>query len=126
MRLHVICHGKKTTISIDDILMDYLGAWLVEADPKLHVKAKVQHTFAQDYIKRYIAKMGDRLPTKNISQNVQAFIIRSIAAPGLEEIIKARGPRYKKEKLDLSSLIPDFDAQVAAMKSYLDKNQLPT
>ncbi|WP_263406623.1 hypothetical protein [Candidatus Dactylopiibacterium carminicum] len=44
MRLHVICHGKKTTISIDDILMDYLGAWLVEDEPKLHAKAKTQHT----------------------------------------------------------------------------------
>lgn len=115
MRLHVTCHGKQTTVSIDDQLIDYLGAWIVEDHPQYHTRAKKQQDEAKAYIKRYVATIGDDLPTKNLSQHIQAFIIQVIAAPGLEAIIKARGPRYQKSKPDLRAMFPDYDKILAEM-----------
>lgn len=126
MRLHVTCHGKKTTVSIDDLLIDYFGAWLVAEHPKFHANAKFQHKVATDFIRRHIAQQGDDLPTKNLSQHIQEFIIRAIAAPGLDDIIEARGPRYKKKKVDLRDIFPNLDEEIAAMRAQLEKNPLPT
>lgn len=125
MRLHVTCHGKKTTISIDDQLMDYLGAWLAEVDQKFHGKAKWQHEQALAYIRRYVARQGDDLPTKNLSQHIQGLIVRLIAAPGLDSIIEARGPRYKKSRPDPLATIPDYANRLASMKAYCAANPLP-
>ena len=116
MRLHVTHHGKKTTISVDDILMDYLGAWLVEEDETLHPNAKKQLQKATSFLQRYVTRYTDSLPEKNLSQHVQGRVIQLIAAPHLANILKARGPRYVKPKFDISTLFKDKDEQLALEK----------
>lgn len=116
MRVHITCHGKKTTVSIDDLLIDYLGAWLVAEHPHLHSKAKKQHDYAIGYIKQYVEKKGEFFPEKNISQHIQAFIIRMIAAPGLADIIETRGSRYQKKQTD-SETLAKWQAEMEAKKA---------
>lgn len=127
MRLHVICHGKKTTISLDDQLVDYLGAWLVEHHPKWHGNAKKQHEMATAHIRRYIevAAKADVLPPTNLSQHVQAYIIESIAAPCIAPILKVRGPRHKSEP-DRQSSPEDVELAMEAMTAILGKKRPAT
>lgn len=128
MRLHVTYHGKKTTISLDDQLVDYLGAWLVENQPKRHGNAKKQYEMATDHIRRYIAAAAnaDVLPAKNLSQYVQAHIIESIAAPYIAPILKARGPRYKSAPDRRSTSPEDVALAMETMLSILGKKRPAT
>jgi len=98
MRIHLTVRGKKTTVSIDDLLWDYLGAWAVDNDPSAHAKAKLQHELALTHIKHYVKVSEHELPDKNLSQHLQSVIIRLIAAPNLAAIISARGARYDRQK----------------------------
>jgi len=103
MRISITLDGKATTISVDDTLMDYLGAYLVAEKPKLHKNAKRQQEWAKQYIREAILTRSD-VPGKDISQYVQRYILHAIAAPGLADIIEARGARYKKQPFDVASL----------------------
>lgn len=96
MQIHITLKGKPTTVSVDDILFDYFGAWLVDESPELHSKAKTHHDRSKNAIKR-ICRDPD-LPIKNVSQFVQQRIIELIAAPHLKGILEIRGPRYELEK----------------------------
>ena len=96
MRVHVTCKGKKTTVSVDDVLIDYLGASLVAKYPKFHKNAKFQLEQALDMIRRYAEVCAEEPSEDTLSSRVQAAIIRGIAAPGLADTIHVRGPRYKK------------------------------
>ncbi|WP_127913404.1 hypothetical protein [Enterobacter roggenkampii] len=77
MRIHVTLNGKKTTISIDDLLFDYLGAWLVEQRPKLHSKPKEQYDQAKSQIRKYVQDNAEKLPSKNLSQHIQKCHFRN-------------------------------------------------
>lgn len=103
MRISITLEGKATTISVDDTLMDYLGAYLVAEKSKLHTNAKRQQEWAKQYIREVILMRPD-VPGKDLSQYVQRHIIHAIAAPGLADIIEARGARYKKQPFDVASL----------------------
>lgn len=98
MRLHVIYQGNKTTISIEDQLVEYLGALLVKNRPEWHGDAKVQLDIATGFIRDNIFQVSklDHLPTKNISQYVRSRIITWIAEPVILEIIDIRGDPAKK------------------------------
>lgn len=103
MRISITLEGKATTISVDDTLMDYLGAYLVAEKSKLHKSAKRQQEWAKQYIREVILMRPD-VPGKDLSQYVQRHIIHAIATPGLADIIEARGARYKKQPFDVASL----------------------
>ena len=98
MRISVTINGKATTISVDDTLIDYLGAALVMPAPKLHGSAKIQQDKAKQFIRDEILS-SPAMPDKDISQFVQRRIIKLIAADGLDTIIEVRGPRFRREKL---------------------------
>ena len=103
MRISITLKGKATTISVDDTLMDYLGAYLVAEKSKLHKNAKRQQEWAKQYIRGEILTRPD-VPGKDLSQYVQRHIIHAIAAPGLADIIEARGARYRTQPVDAASL----------------------
>lgn len=103
MRISITRSGKATTISVDDTLMDYLGASLVKSSPKLHTNAKRQQQLAKEFIRESILG-GSEPPIKDLSQYVQRMIIHSIAETGLAAIVEARGPKYKRESLDIACL----------------------
>lgn len=110
MKFNVTLKGKPTSISIDDVLIDYFGAWLVEGRPLKIKNAKAHH----DEVKKNVRRLSNDLdlPKNNVSQFIQAKIIKLIASPQLESIIEARGPRYvppKRERNELS----DHDPQKA-------------
>lgn len=98
MRIHVTHNGKNTTISVDDVLIDYLGAWLREGQPEFYTQADKQLNVAIETVRRYV-KLIEKMPSAGtLSSQVQRLIVEQIAKPGLAEIIKARGPLPKKER----------------------------
>ena len=117
MRISITLKGKATTISVDETLMDYLGAYLVDDKPKLHKNAKRQQEWAKQFIREVILVRPD-VPSKDLSQYVQRHIIEAIAAPGLADIIETRGARYKKEPFDVASLFAS-PAEFAQAKATL-------
>lgn len=97
MRIHVTYRGKKTTISIDDVLLDYLGAWMVEGHQEHYAEAKFQMDLAISQARKFATNLEKSgAAARNLSQQVQGLIIGAISAPRLIDIIEARGPRYKK------------------------------
>ena len=100
MRISVTFSGKATTISVDDTLIDYLGAFLVQDKPKQHSNAEGQLKAAKKYIRNTILKRPN-VPSQELSQYVQRIIIHTIAAPELCDILITRGERYKKEPFDV-------------------------
>ncbi|TXT37431.1 MAG: hypothetical protein FD135_3607 [Comamonadaceae bacterium] len=105
MKFHVTLKGKPTSISVDDVLVDYLGAWVVRNFPKYHSQAKFQYNEAKDFIK--VLCDDPALPNKNVSQFIQAKIIRRISEPHLAPIIETRGPRYVPPKRERYAIEPD-------------------
>lgn len=97
MRIHVTANGKATTVSVDDVLIDYLGAITVRKNPKHHTDAKRQHEGAKRAVQKLVLSADD-LPQKNLSQYVQKTIIEHIATPDLEAILTARGARFVPPK----------------------------
>ena len=119
MRISITLNGKATTISVDDTLMDYLGAYVVKDKPKLHKNAKRQQDWSKQFIRDVVLQRTD-VPAKDLSQFVQRHIIHAIAADGLVDIIAERGPRYKKEPVDLASMFSskdEYERVKASMKT---------
>ncbi len=116
MRVHVTVRGKKTTVSIDDVLADYFGAWIVKDQEPLHKRARLQALQVKSEVRGIVARITDGVPEKNISQYVQGVIIACIAEPGLAEIVKKRGPRYVKPKFDINNLFQDEEEKQAYIK----------
>lgn len=98
MRIHVSYQGKKTTISVDDKLIEYLGAYLVQHTEKYHSNAKFQAFLALDKIRNFVSEEGEigGLPSKNLSQYVQSRVINWIIDPVIVDILSVRGPLPKK------------------------------
>lgn len=122
MRISITLSGKATTISVDDTLMDYLGATMVKNSPRLHTNAKRQQEMAKEFIRDVILQLPD-VPNRDVSQYVQRKIICAVAADGLDAIIDTRGPRYKKEPANLARLFGG-DAQAAARAVEQAKSKL--
>lgn len=93
MRIHVTANGKATSISVDETLIDYLGARAVRNKPNLHTNAEEQLEKAKNGIQEFVRTSKD-LPDKNLSQYVQKMIIENIVNPEFEKILEARGPRF--------------------------------
>lgn len=124
MKFNVIIKGKPTSISVDDVLIDYFGAWLVEGRPSKINNAKAHH----DEVKKNVRRLSNDidLPKNNVSQFIQAKIINLIAAPQLESIIEARGPRYvhpKRERNAESDHDPKKADELMAQITASMKNQ---
>lgn len=98
MRIHVTYRKKNTTISVDDVLIDYLGAWYLADHPELHKNAERQLAAALGAVRRIVKGIEQMQPDGTLSSQVQRMIIEQIAKPGLAEIIKARGPLPKKDR----------------------------
>lgn len=124
MQIHVTLKGKPTTVSVDDVLFDYFGAWLLDESPKLHSQAKAHHDVSKKYIKKLCSSL--ELPSKNISQFIQQKIIEFIAAPQLENIIKTRGPRYVPPKKPVYSKVSDPKKAEEAMAQVMAALKNPT
>lgn len=125
MRLHVIYQGNKTTISIEDQLVEYLGALLVKNRPEWHGDAKVQLDIATGFIRDNIFQVSelDHLPTKNISQYVRSRIINWIAEPVILEIIDIRGEPAKKRTRPKEKTTTNHSAEVVE-KAYNDLKRM--
>lgn len=105
MRVHVTVRGKRTTISVDDVLIDYLGAYLVREHSRKHHSFDDQQRAAKACIARALADDVD-VPERNLSQHIQALIIKRIAAPGLDEILAKRGaPKPKRGNLSEAEVL---------------------
>lgn len=98
MRIHVSYQGKKTTISVDDKLIGYLGAYIVKNTQKYHSDAKLQAYLALQEIRALVSKEGETggLPSSNLSQHVQSRVINWIIDPVIVDILSVRGPLPKK------------------------------
>jgi len=108
MRIHVTHYDKVTTISIDDQLVDYLGAILVKDDPKSweYKSGNKQRKKAIAEIKRQLAVDASYglLPTKNLSQHVRKMVIKWIAHPAISKILAYRNPPDKKTRAKKSDV----------------------
>lgn len=103
MRIHVTYQGKKTTVSVENILIDYFAAWLAEDYPDSHANAKAQLIAATEGVQRYVEGLTPSPSKDTLSSRVQEMIIHKIAKPGLGAIVQMRGhlqtPRKKKYKV---------------------------
>ncbi len=93
MRIHVTANGKATSISVDETLMDYLGAHFVRDKPKLHTDAEKQLELAKIRIQEFV-RSSKELPDRDLSQFVQNVILSYIVNPEYEKILETRGPRF--------------------------------
>ncbi|WP_152965042.1 hypothetical protein [Comamonas testosteroni] len=80
MRIYLMLRGKRTTISVDDQLIGYLADR--ECSSSLDRVIGWRQT-TRKWIQKSIDGAGDALPSKNISQWVQALIIDAIVDPAL-------------------------------------------
>lgn len=81
MRMHLVNLGHKTSISVDDQLLDYLQKRLIQqGECKRPDKTKVRL-----WIQHMVDASVDQLPSKGLSQWVQARIIDVIADPLLKD-----------------------------------------
>lgn len=122
MRVHVTYFGKKTTISVDDVLVDYLGAWIVEGRERFYADSKTQFENAVKQIRRFVSNLEeDGGAATNLSQQVQSLIIEAIAGNGLKDILKARGPRYQKPPKE-QFIVPNEWVEESARKKSVQLN----
>ena len=98
MRIHVRYHGKNTTISVDDVLVDYLGAWCCSEQPEFHLDSKVQMKMVLESVRKLVKVAESEDSSAPLSGRVQAMIIRLIAQDGLKDIVEARGPLKMPKK----------------------------
>lgn len=98
MRIHVRYRGKKTTISLDDVLVDYLGAWCCSGQPEFHLDSKVQMKMVLEVVRKIVKGAESEDSSAPLSGRVQSMIIRIIAQEGLGDIVKARGPLKMPKK----------------------------
>lgn len=98
MRIHVRYNGKQTTISVDDVLVDYLGAWCCSEQPEFHLDSKVQMKMVLETVRKLVKTAESEGSNATLSGRVQGMIIRVIAQEGLEKIVKARGPLKMPKK----------------------------
>lgn len=80
MRVYVVIQEKKTTISLDEQLWHYLQRRLA----KNGIRGDKDKT-ARLWVQQLVDGAGDLLPSKGVSQWIQARIIDAIADPGLKD-----------------------------------------
>ena len=97
MRIHVTANGKPTSISVDETLIDYMGAKAVLKRPNLHTDAQRQFELAKEAIQEFVRE-SKTLPEKNLSQYVQSVLIQNIASSELQASVDARGSRHTPAK----------------------------
>jgi hypothetical protein len=87
MRLHLMVHGKKTTISVSEALIAYMLARLGG------IGAEIGGRAGRDTVRKWIQKTVKReqlvIPEKNVSQWVQARILGEIVDPVLKSSVFA-------------------------------------
>jgi len=96
MRVHVAL-TKPTTVSVDDELMELLGAALVLNDPARHADAKWQLSAARHFVRRVAEGFG-ALPSDGLSRAVQREVFRRIASPQVLKILAERDTEEAKAK----------------------------
>lgn len=80
MRIYLMLRGKRTTISVDDQLVQYLADRVCRSGLD---RAVCWRKSTRKWIQKTVDKAGDAAPTKNVSQWVQARVIDAIVDPAL-------------------------------------------
>lgn len=81
MRLHLMLQGKRTTISVDEHLFEYLKDRVCKGDP--FRRAVLAKDLARKWIQKTVDDAGQGVPSKNVSQWVQARILDAVVDPSL-------------------------------------------
>lgn len=84
MRLHLMLNGKRTTISVDEQLFEYLKDRVCKGNS--FIRAIGAKDEARKWIQKTVDRAGDAMPSKNVSQWVQARIVDAIVDPALLEM----------------------------------------
>ena len=98
MRIHVKYHGKLTTISVDDVLIDYLGAWSCLEQPEFHLDHRLQFKRVLEIVRKFVTFAESEDSNAPLSGRVQSLIIKLIAQDGLKDIVESRGPLQRPTK----------------------------
>jgi hypothetical protein len=85
MRYHLMLRGKRTTITIDEILTGYLLAKLGGLGASFGIGSKLGKDSVRKWIQKQVKREEAYLPEKNISQWVQARILHEIVDPALRD-----------------------------------------
>ncbi len=116
MRIHVP-QPKPTTVSVDDWLMELLGAALVLDCPSLHADAKKQAARAKHFV-RNAAERIEPTSCDSLSRAIQHAILKRIADPQVIAILSVRDSAEAKAKADAAYL------QECAEKGWLTPEQV--
>lgn len=98
MRIYLMLRGKRTTISVEDQLIEYLADRVCRNpfERGFHWRKTTRK-----WIQKSIDGAGDDLPEKNISQWVQARIVDVIVDPAL---LEKRNKAAQSAAVDTSSV----------------------
>lgn len=81
MRYHLMVHGKRTTITVDEVLTAYMLAKIGGFTAALG--GKMGKDTVRRWIQKTVKREQDLIPEKNVSQWVQARILHEIVDPSL-------------------------------------------
>lgn len=94
MRYYLMVRGKRTTITVDEVLTRYLLAKIGGFAFDLGGTAGVSEIRRK--IRYLVKREAANMPEKNISQWVQSLIIHEIANPDLREKINKQAAEREK------------------------------
>lgn len=80
MRIYIMLSGKRTTISVEEQLVQYLADRVCRGG---FDRAVGWRQATRKWIQKRIDAAGENLPSKNVSQWVQACIVDAIVDPAL-------------------------------------------
>ena len=90
MRIHVTVRDRQTTISIEDILIDFMAAKMCRSGDLFWIGMNGKKSVIK-WIKKTIKNDPSSIPEKHISQWVRDRIIQEIVSPDiLEKSIKSK------------------------------------
>lgn len=136
MRIHLMRQGLKTSISVDDHLILYLGNRLAKKRrerlplgdtllDRAYAKSdqKEVHKKCRLWIQHLIDAAGDLLPASGISQWVQARIVDAIADPALknEEMHAMEAALHDRVKALDDQRWAEHDAREKERKGFLEQ-----
>ena len=103
MRYHLMVRGKRTTITVDEVLAQYLLAKI--GGFAFQLGGIVGASEVRRWIRQKVKREAANIPEKNISQWVQALIIHEIANPDLREKIDKQAAEREKILTEYQGLI---------------------
>lgn len=120
MLLHLTFNGKKTSVLLDDTLMDLVGAVAVQHRPEWHADAERQHKEGRALARRAAKKISPillRAHKETLTRVLTRTLLLYVASDELLDIVEKRGPRYdaaKARKEELNRLFSTPAERAAA------------